>query len=122
VEEYSKFYAYNVKDIDQNEAEWKRFVDAVVSVMEKDGSARIVIEASASRVPTKTYGTNENLSNQRMEAARQRLLEAVTARGKDSSKLLLEAVNHLVQGPRYTGDFQNTGKYGKFQYVKLKVH
>jgi tetratricopeptide (TPR) repeat protein len=122
VEEYAKFYAYNVKGIDQGEAEWTRFLDAVIGVMEKDGSARIVIEASASRVPTKTYGTNENLSNLRMEAARQRLLEAVTARGKDASKLLLEAVNHLVQGPRYNGDFQNTGKYGKFQYVKLKVH
>jgi tetratricopeptide (TPR) repeat protein len=122
VEEYAKYYAYNVKDIDQGEAEWKRFVDAVVGVMEKDGTARIVIEASASNVPTRTYGTNEKLSNLRLEAARQRLLEAVTARGKDSSKLLLEAVNHLVQGPRYTGDFQNTEKYGKFQYVKLKVH
>ncbi len=122
VEEYAKFYAYNVKDIDLGEADWKRFVDAVVGVMEKDGSARIVIEASASNVPTKTYGTNEKLSNLRMDAARQRLVEAITARGKDASKLLLEAVNNLVQGPRYTGDFQNTAKYGKFQYVKLKVH
>jgi hypothetical protein len=24
-------------------------------------------------------------------------------------------------GPRYNGDYQNTEKYGKFQYVKLKV-
>ena len=37
------------------------------------------------------------------------------------TKLLLEAVNHLVQGPKYVGDYQNTEKYGKYQYVKLKV-
>jgi hypothetical protein len=27
-----------------------------------------------------------------------------------------------VQGPKYDGDFKNTDKYGKFQFVKLKVH
>jgi len=119
--EYQKFYAYNMKDISQTETEWVAFIDAVVERIEKDGNARVVIEASASHVPTKTFGTNENLSNKRMEDARARLLEAVTSRGKDSSKILLEAVNHLVQGPRYKGDFQNTEKYGKYQYVKLKV-
>ena len=122
IDEYAKYYAYNVKDIDQAEAEWKKFIDSVVGIMDKDGSARLVIEASASHVPTKTFGTNENLSNQRLEDARKRLIEAVSARGKDSSKLLLEAVNHRVQGPAYKGDFKNTEKYGKFQFVKLKVH
>lgn len=120
--EYAKFYAYNNKDIDQAEADWRGFIDKVVGVLDRDGSARIVIEASASRVPTKTFGTNENLSNQRMEDARKRLLEAVGGRGKDAAKLMLEAVTHKVQGPKYNGDFKNTDKYGKYQYVKLKVH
>ena len=120
-DEYAKFYAYNAKDIDQNEDRWKQFVDVVVGLIEKNGKANVVIEASASKVPTKTFGTNENLSRQRMEDARSRLLEAVKARGKDETKLYLEAVNNLVQGPRYGGDFKNTEKYGKFQYAKLKV-
>lgn len=120
-DEYAKYYAYNIKDIDQGEARWKQFVDVVVGLIEKNGEARIVIEASASKVPTRTYGTNENLSRQRMEDARKRLVEAVQARGKDPNALKLEAVNSLVQGPRYQGDYQNTDKYGKFQYAKLKV-
>lgn len=121
VDEFTKFYAYNIKDIGQGEAEWVKFIDSVVGILDKDGTARIVIEGSASRVPTKTFGTNENLSTQRMNDAKTRLLEAVRARGKDETKLLLEAVNHLVQGPRYQGDFKNTEKYGKYQYVKLKT-
>ena len=120
--EYARFYAYNLKDIDLADAEWLSFIDKVVAVMDRSGSARIVIEASASRVPTKTFGTNENLSTQRMEDARRRLLEAVGGRGKDATKLMLEAVTHKVQGPRYAGDFKDTGKYGKYQFVKLKVH
>ncbi len=119
---YSKYYAYNMKDIDQSDADWKRFIDSVATIIERKGSAAIVIEASASHVPTKTFGTNENLSNKRMEDARARLVEAVQTRGKDSQKLLLEAVNHLVQGPSYKGDYKDTEKYGKYQYVKLKVH
>ncbi len=118
---YAKFYVYNAKDIDQNEQRWKEFVDVVVGLIDKNGKANIVIEASASKVPTKTFGTNENLSRQRMEDARARLLEAVKARGKDETKLYLEAVNNLVQGPKYAGDYKNTDKYGKFQYAKLKV-
>ncbi|HRO99497.1 MAG TPA: hypothetical protein PLN54_08700 [Flavobacteriales bacterium] len=120
-DEYAKFYAYNAKDIDLNEDRWQQFVNVVVDLIAKNGEARVVIEASASKVPTKTFGTNENLSRQRMEDARKRLLEAVAARGADTSKLKLEAVNNLVQGPRYQGDYQNTEKYGKFQFVKLKV-
>ncbi len=120
-DEYTKFYVYNAKDIDQNEDRWKQFVDVVVGLIDKNGKANVVIEASASNVPTKTFGTNENVSRQRMEDARTRLLEAVKARGKDETKLYLEAVNNLVQGPKYAGDFKNTEKYGKFQYAKLKV-
>lgn len=120
-DEYAKYYAYNVKDIDQSEDRWRQFIDVVVKLIAEKGEARVVIEGSASKVPTKTFGTNENLSRQRMEDARKRLLEAVSARGQDASKLMLEAVNNLVQGPRYQGDYQNTEKYGKYQYVKLKV-
>jgi hypothetical protein len=56
-----------------------------------------------------------------MEDARKRIVEAVGARGKDANLLKLEAVNNLVQGPRYGSDPQNTEKYEKYQYVKLKV-
>jgi len=121
LDEFVKFYAYNDKDISQSEARWKEFIDAVADVVSKNGGARIVIESSASKVPTRTFKTNENLSRQRMEDGRSRLVEALKAKGVDVDKVTLEAVNSRVQGPRYDGDFQNTEKYGKFQYVKLKV-
>ncbi len=120
-DEYAKFYAYNVKDIDQSEDRWRQFIDVVAKLIQEKGEAKVVIEGCASKVPTRTFGTNENLSRQRMEDARKRLIEAVQARGLDPNKLRLEAVNNLVQGPRYQGDYQNTDKYGKYQYVKLKV-
>ncbi|HQW86272.1 MAG TPA: hypothetical protein PLH93_03750 [Flavobacteriales bacterium] len=119
--EYVKYYEYNKKDIDQAETDWKGFIDTVVGLIDKNGKATIVIEASASKVPTRTFGTNENLSRQRMDDARKRLIEAVQARGKNADVIFLEAINSLVQGPAYKGDYINTEKYGKFQYVKLKT-
>ncbi len=120
-DEFTKQYAYNATGIDEGDARWNSFLDKVEELIAKNGTANVVIEASASKVPTKTFGSNENLSRQRMEEARKRLVDAIKARGHNADLLRLEAVNHKVQGPRYAGDPQNTEKYGKFQYVTLKV-
>ncbi len=119
--EFVKFHGYNEKAIDTNDPKWQEFVSKVVALLDKQATVNIIIEASASHVPTKTYGTNDNLSNSRMEEASKQLVEAVKAAGKDPKNLLLGSVNHLVQGPKYQGDYKDTAKYGKFQYVKLKA-
>lgn len=119
--EFVKFHGYNEKNINTNSAEWKDFMKKVVGMLDEQQTVDITIESSASHVPTKTYGTNAKLSRTRMEAARQALIEGVRAAGKDPENLKLGSLNDLVQGPRYGGDYQNTAKYGKFQYVKLKA-
>lgn len=119
--EFVKYHDYNENAIDTNDPKWTEFASKVVDLLGKEGRVKVTIEASASHVPTKTYGTNDKLSNLRMEVARTALLDAVRAAGKDPKDLLLESVNHLVQGPKYRGDYKNTAKYGKFQFVKLKV-
>jgi hypothetical protein len=76
----------------------------------KERKAKVVIEASASKVPTKTFGTNENLSRKRMEDARARLLEAVAERGKDAGpNSMLEAVNSWCKA-RLLGGLQQHGQ------------
>ena len=119
--EFVKYHAYNETEIDVSSAQWKDFAAKVVALFDKQETVNVTIEASASHVPTKTYGTNDKLSNTRMEVARKALLDAVRTAGKDPKNLLLGSVNHLVQGPKYRGDYKNTEKYGKFQFVKLKV-
>ncbi len=119
--EFVKYHDYNESAIDVNSAQWKEFAGKVIALFDKQETVNVTIEASASHVPTKTYGTNDKLSNLRMEVARKALLDAVKAAGKDPKNLLLGSVNHLVQGPKYRGDYKNKEKYGKFQFVKLKV-
>jgi hypothetical protein len=119
--EFTKYHDYNETDIDLNATDWKDFAAKVVALMDKQPTINVTIEASASHVPTKTYGNNDKLSNTRMEKARKALLDAVKAAGKDTQTLKLSSVTHLVQGPKYRGDYKNTTKYGKFQYVKMTV-
>lgn len=119
--EFTKYHGYNAKDIDPSDPEWKALLSKVVELIDKDGKAGITVEASASHVPTRSYSSNEALSNTRMEAALKTLKEAVQATGHSPQALKVESVNYVVQGPKYAGDWRNTEKYGKFQYVKLKV-
>lgn len=121
--QYSRFYKYNEKDINKDEQDFRTFIDEVVDLIEKNGKANIVIESCASKVPTKTYGTNDKLSKARSADAKARLIEAMTARGMDASKVYVEAVNSLIQGPDYNFDYRsNRSTYEKFQYVKLRAH
>ncbi|MCC6840728.1 MAG: PD40 domain-containing protein [Flavobacteriales bacterium] len=119
--EFVKYHGYNEKGIDIGTAEWKDFVTKVLALVDQQATVDITIESSASHVPTRTYGNNDKLSTLRMEEASTRLIDAIKAAGKDPAKLRLVSVNHLVQGPKYRGDYKDTAKYGKFQYVKLKA-
>lgn len=120
---YSKYYRYNEKDISQDETNWTVFVDGVVKLIQANGKANVVIESSASKVPTRTFGTNDNLSKARSADAKARLIEALQARGADPAKVYVEAVNSLIQGPNYQGDYiAGKAVYEKFQYVTLKAH
>lgn len=119
--EFVKYHGYNEKGINTSASEWQDFLSTVLGLMEKQATVDITIESSASHVPTRTYGNNDKLSNMRMEEAREALTTAVRAAGKDPSKIRIVSVNHVVQGPKYEGDYKDTAKYGKFQYVKLKA-
>lgn len=120
--EFTKYYGYNMKDIDQNDPEWTSFISDLGKIIEEKGSASLIIEAGASKVPTTTFKTNENLSKQRMEDARRRLIAALKSAGIDADKVFMTAINHDVLGPNYQGDYQNTEKYGKYQFVKLRAN
>ena len=53
--------------------------------------------------------------------AKEMLMNKLKAAGVDLSKVKIVAINSVVQGPKYKGDFKDTEKYGKFQYIKLKA-
>lgn len=117
---FEQFFDYNVKDISPNK-EFEQFITEVVATIEKEGGVKIAIESSASKVPTQTFITNENLSEKRALEAKLLLFEALRNKNIKSNQVSVNNITTLVQGPEYTGDYKNIKKYRKYQYVKIRV-
>jgi hypothetical protein len=119
--EFEKYYGYNKKGVSGNDS-WDEYVNTVMELIEKRGYAQIEIEGSASYVPTRTFKSNKDLSTKRAEDGKEKLMKALKKNGVDTSKVKIVVVNSKVQGPKYEGDFKNTEKYGKYQYLKMKAY
>lgn len=118
--DYTRFYVYNDTGITAQERKWSAFIEQTAKIVELKGSCEITIEGSASKVPTRTYGTNENLSQNRTEAARKNVLKALRKKGVDTSKVKFIALNSLVQGPPYSpGNVRPVAEYERYQYIKI---
>lgn len=119
---YEKYFDYNILDVTTAEQKFNAFIADVKKRVESGGKVNIKIEASASKVPTTTFKTNQKLAQSRWEESKQEILGALKAAGVDVSKLKFEAVKAIVQGPAYRNDYlENKNAYGKFQYTKIWV-
>lgn len=118
--DYARYYTYNAAGVAEEEKKWNKFIDDIAEIVRIKGSVEITVEGSASKVPTRTYKTNENLSRHRTEQARLNILRALKKRGVDESKVKFIALNSLVQGPEYkTGNIRPVAEYERYQYIKV---
>jgi len=96
-------------------------IESASALVQTNGNISIDIESSASRVPTKTFKTNINLASLRGDEAKEVILKSLKEKGITSEKVVINKINSIVSGPKYSGDFKNTDKYNKFQYVKITI-
>ncbi|NNC82419.1 MAG: hypothetical protein HKN79_02500, partial [Flavobacteriales bacterium] len=117
---FDKYFGYNEKDIGLAETRFKLFMDDLVDMINKHGSVDIEIEGSASRVPTRTWGSNDVLANNRANDGLDMLMAELDRRGVSRNKVNITSIKGLIQGPKYRGDFEsNRSKYEKFQYIRM---
>ena len=117
---YEIFYKYNRNQIDQEDEAWINFINNVVE-SSKTKVVRIAINSSASKVPTRKFKSNQQLSNLRAKNLQNKIIESFTEKGGKKSKLLFTRTA-VVGGPKYKGDW-NLGKekYEKHQFAKAKI-
>lgn len=115
---YQEYFSYNIKGIDTSNPQFKEMINKAVN---KGGKIYVDIESSASKVPTKAFKTNINLSSIRGDEAKQVIINALIKRGISADKIEVNSINSIVSGSKYNGDFVNTEKYHKFQYVKITI-
>ncbi|NND94393.1 MAG: hypothetical protein HKN45_05965 [Flavobacteriales bacterium] len=117
---FDKYFQYNEKDIGLAETRFKLFMDDLVDMVNKNGSVDLEIEGSASRVPTKTWKSNDILANNRANDGLDMVMAELDRRGVSRTKVNVTAIKGLIQGPRYRGDYQsNKQNYEKYQYIRI---
>ncbi|MEM7162896.1 MAG: hypothetical protein AAF487_10725 [Bacteroidota bacterium] len=116
---FDVYYGYNQTGTNLDRERFEMFIDDVKEIVSAKGTVDILIEGAASRVPTKTWGTNDKLAKARAEKGRDNLIASLNAKGIDTSKINIISVDSSVQGPTYKGDYKNIEKYTKYQYLKI---
>lgn len=116
----TRYFSYNKRDVDAEEACWARFIDHII---EKTGKKRVTItvEGSASHVPRRAKGGNLGLAKMRTNNLEKKIRAALKEKGVKPSKVRFVKKSG-VNGPKYRGDW-NLGrkKYEKYQYAKARV-
>ena len=111
-------FGYNKNKLSVSKGDLKMFVKSIEDDL-KDGRASITINivSSASKVPTKTFGTNDKLASARAENMKLDLMDYFNKKDADKVNIVIQKI--LVDGPAYTNDSSNKSKYVPFQFVEL---
>jgi len=119
---FMKFFGYNQETINKEEVMYANFMKGLAKLVSAKGKAEITIIGSASKVPTKSYESNQVLADERANAGKLKIMDNADNFGIDPAKLSFKSVKGLVQGPEYDNDpLKGKEKYEKFQYIDVKA-
>ncbi len=119
--EFMQNFTYNQNKIDVTNAYFVKLIEAIAIKIKNGEYVLIEIEASASKVPTRTFENNHLLAKKRGENAINLLKSELQKKGVDLSKVIFDTPKTLVQGPDYSGDYQYQEKYEKYQYIIIRA-
>lgn len=119
---FKRFFGYNENIVSLEEEIFIKFMKQLQRIVEQKGSVDVIVKGSASRVPTRTFGSNEKLAKLRADNAVTRIKKYAGEMGIDASKIKFVETKSGVNGPGYKGDFK-TGEenYRRYQYVDIKA-
>jgi hypothetical protein len=113
---FKQNFGYNKNDIEEKK-DWDVLINSIISKT-NDCNPTVKIMSSASQVPTRSFTDNRELAKSRAIKMEEKIKAAVAAKGGDASKIQFVKIS-AVRGPIYESDYQNTKKYGPFQYVRV---
>jgi hypothetical protein len=117
------FFIYNYNKIPNDDPKFVEFINNVAAEMNKSGrKMEISIEASASKVPTATFKSNDRLSSSRADLGKKSILSALKDKGVDLKNIKVVKADYLIQGPEYNKDYvENRLEYEKWQYIRVSA-
>jgi hypothetical protein len=115
-------FGYNIKSNKQEQKEVNNLLKKMEEYITSRGYVNIDVVGSASKVPTKTYRSNLEIAKLRIADAEKIMTQNYNSFNIDKNNVKIINEIPLVDGPTYTGDYYNTAKYGKYQYIKITAY
>jgi hypothetical protein len=120
--EFRTYFKYNKTAIDATNKDFMQFMKQLTAMVKAGQSVTVQIEASASKVPTAKFGTNDALAAKRGADAKAKIISMLAAKGADASKVSFAPITAVVGGPEYNKDFnEKRAEYEKAQYVDISI-
>lgn len=121
--QYSRYFVYDFHQFGVTEPEFALFIRDVDAIIKSGKKPVISVEASASKVPSSRFKSNQELVDNRSKTAhdqiRDELAKYKRVEGRDYT---FGEPTNLVQGKEYANDAKkNRLIYEQFQYIKVRV-
>lgn len=99
---------------------YQNFIDNLIPSIKKFGYVELILESSASKVPTTNYNSNRVLAFERLQKAKDEILKSIAQKGYNPLRVIFTDERILVQGPAFKQgmDSQNP-MYKEYQYIKI---
>ncbi len=120
---YQRYFVYDMGEWSDKKVEetFAKFTQGVINLISNKGKARILIESSASKVPSSRFKNNQELSAFRNKQAKDEIIKTLASKGyKEGVDFTFQEGRKLVLGPDYKNDARkNKHVYEQFQYIKV---
>ncbi|MFN5911168.1 MAG: hypothetical protein ACK45H_07530, partial [Bacteroidota bacterium] len=120
--EFMRYFGYNKNKVSSSDNE----ISTILKSIEKqisEGRKEITLNvySSSSKVPTRTFGTNEKLAQLRAQNLVDELESYIRTSSVLTGKVKVKILSVVVDGPEYTKDSGNLSKYKPYQFVAFKT-
>jgi hypothetical protein len=121
--QFSRYFVYDFHQFGVEEKQFTAFIADVKKIIDLGKIPEIIVESSASTVPSSKFKNNQELAAWRNKTARDQVSEELAKYGmKEGKDFTFGPPIELVQGKKYEKDAQkNRLIYEQYQYIKIKA-
>ena len=120
VADYRMPLGFDVVFVDSTDKRLRKFVDKVGNMVEKEGNAEVLIEASTSNTASKKYEEKVTLAEERMTKALRILVLLMESKEIDDDKVSF-ITSAFVDGPEVEDEDDEKSQYQSYEYIHLKL-